>query len=175
MRRMYSLEQLKGIISEVLGIDITKENPVKIYDGSFNSSEYPSITLTASYIKVVRNFNELQFIFNCRLTNGTESAITLTNDTVIATFNVNDEEVQNKIYAHAGTQCSTSSDVSAGSIAYASLFISETTGTAQTSLMPRYVNLYHVSGSLRFYLEGGNFSIGASSSMDLEARISLAL
>ena len=156
-------------------IKLNGESALQTFDGSFNTGDYTALTISNSYIKVVRNFNELQFIFNCRVYNATENAITINNDSVLAYFNVDNEEIQNKIYSHNGDACSTDSEVTRGSIAFASLFISATNGTAMTSLMPRYVNLFHASGNFRFYVEGGNFSIGAGEAVDLEARISLAL
>lgn len=154
-------------------IKINGESALKTFNGNISANVVSlGLTNVASFIKVVRNFNELQFIFNCRLTNETEETITITNDTSIANFNVDDNNIQNKIYAHSGDACAYNSDISRGSIAMATLFLSQTTGLA---LEHRNVNLFHTNGNFNFYLEGGSITINAGATIDCEARISLAL
>ena len=169
MKRMWSKNELKNIDKEMMNDISNYQELTKVWDGEIKIS---SLDISSQYIKVVRNFKELQFIFNCRLQNATESAIIISNNALIAQFKGLEEAIQNKIYGHNGAPCSTTTTV--GNIAYASLFVSTTNGYPHTD-MPRYVDLYHSSGKFEFYLEGGNITVAANTSLDFEARISLAL
>ena len=153
--------------------EVTGDKISKVFNGNISVNvTVLGLTVVASFVKVVRNFNELQFIFNCRLQNETESAITITNDTSIANFDVNDNDIQSKIYAHDGQACAYNAEVSRGSVAMTTLYLSQTTGLA---LEHKNVNLYHTNGNFNFYLEGGSIEIASNGVIDLEARISLAL
>lgn len=151
---------------EVKGIDGTSE-----YAGNIRVSSL--FTISASYCKAVVNFRELQFIFNARITNNDTEAHNISDDTTICDFGVLPNEILTKIYGHNGNACTPYSSV--GSIAYAPLFISATTGTPISASMPRYVNLFQNSGIMLMYIEGGSVSIPANTSYDFEVRISLAL
>lgn len=172
MKRMWSrqglLAWLLGAISagQVPGLD-TEE-----YAGQFAGSE--SLTINSSYIKTVKNYKELQFIFNCRITNETEESVTLSSDTILCNFGVLPDRILEKIYGHSGNKLTEAT--SNESVAYATLFVSQPAGVV-ASTNPKYVSLYFrkASKTLAFYLEGGNISISASQSLDFEARISLYL
>lgn len=130
---------------------------------------FPEGIVTAvSFIKCVRNYNELQFIFNCRISNNTGSAITITSDKEIARFLNIPSALRQKIFNHAGQAGGL------GSIAYTMLFITNTGGTV-TEANPRYANLYGHQEYISLFLEGNSFSVPAGASYDLEARISLWL
>lgn len=176
MRRMFSKKQIENLSEETTIKTIEEEKVPSLqteeYVGQFAGSE--SLTIDASYIKSVRNYKELQFILNCRITNGTEESITLSSDTILCNFGVLPDEILEKIYGHSGKKLTEAT--SNESVAYATLFVSQPAGVA-ASVNPKYVSLYFrkASKTLAFYLEGGNISISAAQSLDFEARISLYL
>ena len=161
----------------VLNGEVTGNKISATYSGSFASSITSSgLTIVASFLKAVRNFNELQFIMNCRLANNTASDITISSDTQIVAYSLN-SDLASKIYAHNGNACNTATPQ--GSVAYTTLLITNTGGTISDLLsthFPRFVNLFH-SGNhyFNFYSEGGSITIPANKTLDFEARISLAL
>ena len=183
MKRMWSKNELNRIIALLLAsgqlnevdskdFKINGEKAIQTWNGSVTNPE--GITKTGEYCKVVRNFNELQFICNCRLTNTTENTITYSNDGLLAYFGVLPNEILDKIYNHAGVKLTEATENS--SIAYATLFLSSTGGTVNAQ-NPKYVNLFFVANDkvLEFFIEGGSIEIAANGSIDIEARISLAL
>ena len=142
-----------------------------IFDGELGSA-LSGLTVVASYVKAVVNYREIQFIFNCRLKNETESTITVANDSKLVDYEL-PAEIRNKIYAHNGNNCSTGSQ---GSVAYTHLFISQESGGYVSDHVNRFVNLFHHDDTkLSFFNEGGSVAISANTTRDLEARISLAL
>ena len=175
MRRMYSENQLRDIIENS---DIDFKGDIKI-DGESVFAEWNgtitlgSLTVVSSFCKVVRNFNELQFIFNVRVKNKTAESITIPNDSSVCQFRP-PEEIQNKIYAHSGEPCSYDATISRGAVAMTTLYISKDGGQVH-SQNPKYIDLYHYTGKLFMYLEGGAINVNADEAIDLEARISLAL
>lgn len=129
------------------------------------------IEVNASFCKVVRNFKELQFILNCRLTNTTETNITIVSDAQLAKFKLPDYLLA-KIYGHDGVALKDrESNVS---IAYSTLYIS---GTAGSYSAVKYCNLFYAYGNkeIRFYNEGSSITINANGTSDFECRISLAI
>ena len=177
MRRMFSLKQLEEIANEV---SISNQQNIEKYGDLIKTwngglTEIAGLTFTGVYCKIVRNFNELQFIMNFRVSNSTDASITINADTKLCEFVKLPDELLTKIYAHSGLNLK---ELNANnSVAYASLFISQTGGAYDSEYNPRYVNLYFIKSNerLAFYLEGGNVQISAGQTRDFEARISLAL
>ena len=126
------------------------------------------LTFDVVFIKAIRNYGELQFIANFRVTNETENNITINPDRNICRFSI-PNYLKEKIIAHNGNP---TSQVNQGSIAYCGLFISYTSGAFDTF---RYVNFFNSQEQLCFYNEGGSITIPAGQSRDFEARISLAI
>lgn len=142
------------------------------WDGSVEVSD--SITRQSVFVKSVRNCNELQFIFNCRLQNLTNETITIATDTIIAKYPLPDEILE-KIYAHNGYKLT---DLSTNqTIAYCMLFCTLVGGQPDTDNFPRYGSLYWANSThvIGLYLEGGKIDIPANTGRDFEARISLAI
>ena len=180
MKRMWSKNELIKIATlllasgQLLEVDsqdfkINGESALQQWNGNLVLPE--GITAVASYCKAVRNFNEIQFIFNCRLTNTTESNITIASDTQLANFRLPNELLA-KIYGHDGVALKDrESNIS---IAYATLYISGTSGSFSSV---KYCNLFYAYGDkqIRFYIEGSSITINAGSTSDFECRISLAL
>lgn len=154
-------------------IKLNGESALQSFNGVFQDAFLQGLTLVSSFCKVVRNFNELQFICNFRVKNETESPIIIINDTLMVEFEL-PENLQGKIYAHNGVPCSANPESSQGAIAMALLTISGVSGQVDGN-GPRYASLFHYAGKLRYYFEGGNFSVGVDETKDFEARISLAL
>lgn len=154
-------------------VDTDGNKVYEYFDASVSSGDWEQegLTYVSTFIKVIRNFGELQFIFNCRITNSTDSSITIANDKRMCNFSGIPDYLKAKIYAHNGNNCSTPNQ---GSIAFCSLFISETAGGISASNQ-RYANLYSSSNDLTFYNEGGAIVIASGSTLDFEARISLAI
>lgn len=191
MKRMYSEQELiKATVEAIKSLDISvgslkvDGNAVingevsgdvigAVYDGSIESNvtETLGLTVVSSFVKAVRNFNELQFIFNCRLKNETGDSVTIGTDTPLCRFRDVPDEIKNKIYMHDGNPVGSNG---IGAIAATTLYLNDTGGTAKT-YNPRYISLYAYSGLLMFYNEGGAFSLADDETVDLEARISLAL
>lgn len=176
MRRMFSKNQLRDIIEnsdiDFKGdIKINGESVFQTFDGVITLPE--GLTIVSSYCKTVRNFNELQFIFNIRINNSTEAGINIANDTQVCHFDL-PSELKEKIYAHNGNNLNHGS--TEGSVAICSLFVSTPSGLYSQN--PRYINLYHTSGVLAMYHlapSGDSTTIPSEATIDLEARISLAL
>lgn len=175
---LYNQNVIIGGDLEVVGetnlkddLKINGESVFGEWNGTLENTTYGSLIPTGLFCKAVRNFKELQFILNVRLTNNTESNITITSDKRLCKFENIPSEIRNKIYNHLGIAGGD------GSIAYCNLFVSNTQGTSDNSQMPRYANLYGYSSPdyLTFYFEGGNIVIPAGESRDFEARISLAI
>ena len=172
MRRMYSYNQLEEIVKKVIADTSNYGDLVETFDGQLRLPA--SLTVISSYCKVVRNFNELQFIFNARVQNATEESIYIANDTQVCNFGSLPTELKEKIYAHNGNNLNHSD--TEGSIAMTALYVSLPTSLGTGN--PRYVNMYHSGGNIAFYHLGENLSnleIEAGQVIDLEARISLAL
>lgn len=153
-------------------VSLLGENALQQWNGTLK--EVVGLEFSGVFCKVVRNFNELQFIMNFRATNTTESAITIASDSRLCQFASLGSEINSKIYAHNGQKVSelTSSE----SIAYTSLFVSKTNGAWSSANMPRYANLLYANGAgICMYNEGGALTIAGGESLDFEARISLAL
>ena len=146
----------------------------KTWNGSTGSLDSTGLTLTGKYVKAVRNFNELQFIFNCRISNTSGSSITISDDSIFSSYFLPDD-ILSKIYGHNGVSVLNSE--SNISIAYSTLFISNTGGGPSSSNMPRYLSLFWIKASkeIRYYLAGGALTIADGQTLDFEARISLAL
>lgn len=155
------------IVGNIIG-----DNTSKQWDGSLVSVE--GLEYTGVFCKAVRNFNEIQFIMNFRAANTTDSTISIGSDSRRCVFANLGNDIYSKIYAHNGQKVSelTTSE----SIAYSSLFISNTNGSWSSANMPRFINLIYINGvGLAFYNEGGAITISAGQSLDFEARISLAI
>ncbi len=152
-------------------IKINGESALQKWNGTLQLPE--GLSLVASFCKIVRNFNELQFIANFRVANNTESTITINSDSMFALFEKLPNSINNKIYGHNGNACA--DNTSEGTIACAPLMVNLTNGPISTDNMPRYASLYHYEGQFRFYIEGGNISVPSDYTLDFEVRISLAL
>lgn len=156
----------------VVNGEMSGTNISKVIEGYF-SSIFASLGLTeiSTFIKVVRNFNELQFIMNFRVKNETGADVTVANDNPIVYFPV-PAEYRAKIYAHNGNNCEAGNQ---GPIAMSQLFVTQTGGGVSSANTPRYVDLYHSGTNIYMYLEGGTVSITSGETLDFETRISLAL
>lgn len=190
MRRMFSEKQLNERITDQtiynLANDYSTVNALKdtinyltnnnlfipsTWNGTLQLPE--GLTVATSFCKIVRNFNELQFIANFRVVNGTESSITINSDSLFCSYEKMPNSVNNKIYAHNGNACA--DNTSEGTIACAPFMINLTNGPISTDNMPRYASLYHYDGQFRLYTEGGNIEIPSNYTLDFEVRISLAI
>jgi hypothetical protein len=152
-------------------IKLNGESALQKWDGTLILPQ--GLALVASYCKVVRNFNELQFIANFRIVNTTEETITINSDSWFVSFEKLPNFINNKIYGHSGIACSDNTSV--GTIACAPLMVNKANGPISADNMPRYASLYHYDGQFRLYTEGGNISVSSDETLDFEVRISLAL
>ena len=148
------------------------DNIKKYYDATVNSAWLNGCTLENSFVKAFLNCGELQFIANFRITNATGSSITLPNDSQMTSAFPIPSSLKQKIYAHNGNTCESGSQ---GSIAMATLYITETSGGVNADNNPKYANLYSSSSSIFLYNEGGQITVPANKTLDFEVRISLAL
>ena len=154
-------------------ISLNGEDSYEIIDGT--SSITTNLRVSNSFIKVVRNFHELQFIFSARIANDGDSNVTINDDSILVNYGTLDNKYKEKIYGHNGYNLlETPSNVP---IACVPLMINHTGGNIVTGSMPRYASLYYVKSTdaMTMYLVGGSITIGAGTTYDFEARISLAI